>query len=90
MQQKKPDFFVIASGKTTSVEYFVKKCFSYVGLDYKKYIKIDKKLFRPVKNSPLKGNTSKARRTFGFKNKTSIDDLIEIMMNSELKKYNGQ
>ena len=90
MQQKKPDFFVIASGKTTSVEYFVKKCFSYVGLDYKKYIKIDKKLFRPVKNSPLKGNTSKARRAFGFKNKTSIDDLIEIMMNSELKKYNGQ
>lgn len=89
MQQKKPDFFVIASGKTTSVEYFVKKCFSYVGLDYKKYIKIDKKLFRPVKNSPLKGNTSKARRAFGFKNKTSIDDLIEIMMNSELKKYNG-
>ena len=90
MQQKKPDFFVIASGKTTSVEYFVKKCFSYVGLDYKKYIKMDKKLFRPVRNSPLKGNTSKARRAFGFKNKTSIDDLIEIMMNSELKKYNGQ
>ena len=89
MQQKKPDFFVIASGKTTSVEYFVKKCFSYVGLDYKKYIKIDKKLFRPVKNSPLKGNTSKAKRVFGFKNKTSIDDLIEIMMNSELQKYNG-
>ncbi len=89
MQQKKPDFFVIASGKTTSVEYFVKECFSYVGLNYKKYIKIDRKLFRPVKNSPLKGNTSKAKRVFGFKNKTSIDDLIGIMMSAELRKYNG-
>ena len=89
MQQKKPDFFVIASGKTTSVEYFVKKCFSYVGLDYRKHIKIDKTLFRPIKNSPLKRNTSKARRVFGFKNKTSIDDLIGIMMDSELNKYNG-
>ena len=89
MQQKKPDFFVIATGKVTSVEYFLKKCFSYVGLNYKKYIKTDKKLFRPIKNSPLKGNTSKAKRAFGFKNKTSIDDLIGIMMDSELKKYNG-
>ena len=89
MQQKKPDFFVIASGKTTSGEYFVKECFSYVGLNYKKYIKIDKKLFRPVKNSPLKGNTSKAKRAFGFKNKTSIDDLIVIMMSAELRKFNG-
>ena len=89
MQQKKPDFFVIATGKTTSVEYFIKKCFLYVGLNYKKYIKTDKKLFRPVKNSPLKGNTSKAKRVFGFRNKTTIDDLIKIMMDSELKKYNG-
>ena len=88
MQQKKPDFFVIATGQVTSVESFAKKCFSYVGLNYKKYIKTDKQLFRPITNSPLKGNTSKAKRTFGFKNKTNIDDLIGIMMDSELKKYN--
>ncbi len=44
MQLKKPDFFVIATGQTYNVEYFVKKCFSYVSLDYKKYVKIDKKL----------------------------------------------
>ena len=89
MQLKKPDFFVIATGQTYPVEYFVKKCFFYVGLNYKKYVKIDKKLIRPSKTSMLKGNTAKAKRTFQYKIKTKLDDLIKIMMDSELKKYNG-
>ena len=71
------------------MEYFVKKCFSYVGLDYKKHIKIDKKLIRPSKTSILKGNTLKAKKIFSYKVKTKLDDLIKIMMKSELKKYNG-
>ena len=85
MQLKKPDFFLIASGKGYSVEFFVKKCFEYVNLDYKKYIKIDKKLFRIKKNSTLIGNTSKAKRFIKFKNKTSIEKLISIMMENDLK-----
>ncbi len=89
MQLKKPDFFIIATGQAYSVEYFVKKCFSYVGLDYKKHIKIDKKLIRPSKTSILKGNTLKAKKIFSYKVKTKLDDLIKIMMKSELKKYNG-
>ena len=89
MQLKKPDFFVIATGQTYSVEYFVKKCFLYVGLNYKKYVKVDKKLIRPSKTSILKGNTKKAQRAFRYKLKTKLNDLIKIMMDSELKKYNG-
>ena len=89
MQLKKPDFFVIATGETHSVDYFAKKCFSYVGLDYRKYLKTDKKLMRLIKNSTLKGNISKAKRTFKYKVKTKLDDLIKIMMDHELKKYNG-
>ena len=41
MQLKNPDFFIIASGKGYTVEYFAKKCFQYV-LNYKKYVKINK------------------------------------------------
>ena len=88
MQLKKPDFFVIATGQTYNVEYFVKKCFSYVGLNYKKYVKIDKKLIRPSKTDALKGNTAKAKRIIQYKLKTKLHDLIKIMMDSELKKYN--
>ncbi len=87
MQQKKPDFYIIGSGKNYTVEYFVKKCFNYLGLDYKKYLKIDKELFRPSKTRNLLADTSKARKDFNFKLKTNLDSLIKIMMDNELKKY---
>ena len=89
MQQKKPDFFVIGTGEIHSVEYFVDNCFSYVGLDYKKYIKIDKSLLRKGRTNILSADTSKAKKVFNFKIKTNLKKLIEIMMNEELKKYNG-
>jgi GDPmannose 4,6-dehydratase len=89
MQQKKPDFYVIGSGKNNSVEYFVKKCFQYVGLNYKRYVKIDRKLFRPSKTRNLLADTLKARKDLNFKIKTNLDGLIKIMMDDELKKYNG-
>ena len=47
--------------------------------------KIDKKLFRIKKNATLIGNTKKAKRVFKFKNKTSIEKLISIMMENDLK-----
>jgi len=89
MQLKKPDFFIIATGEVHSVEYFVKNCFSYVGLNYKKYLKIDKKLLRPSKTNVLIGDTAKAKKIFNYKTKTQLKDLIKIMMDNELKKYNG-
>ena len=55
----------------------------------KSKVKIDKKLIRPSKTSILKGNTAKAKKAFGYKLKTKLNDLIKIMMDSELKKYNG-
>tara|TARA_B100000686_G_C16056043_1_gene602265 strand:+ start:38 stop:502 length:465 start_codon:yes stop_codon:yes gene_type:complete len=85
MQLKKPDFFIIATGRAYSVEYFAKKCFEHVGLNYKKYIKINKKFLRPSRNKTLIGDTSKAKKVFKFTNKTSIEKLISIMMENDLK-----
>ena len=85
MQLSKPDVFIIASGKNYSVEYFAKKCFQYVGLNYKKHLRINNKLSRPSKTVSLTGDTNKARRTFNFKIKTNLDKLISIMMNNDLK-----
>ena len=85
MQQKNPEIFVIGSGKAYSVEYFAKKCFEYVGLNYKKYIKINKKLLRPSKTSTLIADTSKAKRVFNFKIETDLKKLISIMMENDLK-----
>ena len=85
LQLKKPDFFVIATGKKYSVKDFVQKCFAYVGLNYKKYLVIDKKLLRPSKTVSLVGDTRKAQKTFKYKVKTHLDKLISIMMENDLK-----
>ena len=85
VQSKKPDFFIIATGKQHTVEEFVKKCFSYVNLDYKKYVKIDKKLFRPSKTVSLVGDIKKAQKVLNYKVKTNLDKLISIMMDNDLK-----
>ena len=91
VQLSKPDVFIIASGKSYSIEHFVKKCFQYVDLDYKKYLRISKKLFRLSKTTTLIGNTYKAKKTFNFKIKTNLDKLISIMMNNDLEiELNGK
>ena len=88
MQQKKSDFFIIGTGKNTSVEEFTKECFKYIGLDYKKYLKIDKKLLRSNKTRNLKANLNKTRKILKFRAKTDIKELIKIMMDDELTKNN--
>jgi len=85
MQLKKPDYFIIGSGRSYSVEYFLKKSFEYVGLNYKKYLVINKRLLRPSKNATLVADTSKAKKTFNFESRTSIIKLISIMMENDLK-----
>jgi len=88
MQQKKPDFFLIGTGKNTSVEQFAYESFKYVGLNYKKYLKVDKKLLRKNKTKDLKADLTKAKKILNYKVKTDIKKLIKIMMEHELKKYN--
>lgn len=85
MQLRKPDYFVIGSGKATSIKFFAKTAFEYVGLNYEKYVRIDKKLFRKSKNKTLVADTKKANRIFNFKIKTDIKKLIKIMMDNDLK-----
>ena len=61
-QLKKPDYFVIGSGKATSIKYFAQKAFNHVGLDYKNFVRIDKKLFRKNKNKTLVADIRKAKK----------------------------
>jgi len=85
MQLSRPDVFIVGSGKSYSVEYFVKKCFQYVGLNYKKYLKVDKNLLRISKTTSLVADTSKAKKIFNFKIETNLDKIISIMMENDLK-----
>lgn len=87
MQLKKPDIFIIATGQSNSVKDFAEKCFKYVGLNYKKYLKINKKFLRPSKTSSLVGDTRKIKKVLNFKIEFNLDKIIKIMMDHELKKF---
>ena len=85
LQQKTPDDYVIATGKTYSVKEFLTEAFGYVGLDWKKYVKIDRKYFRPTEVDYLLGDSSKARRKLKWKPKVGFKQLVHMMVDSDMK-----
>ena len=101
MQQKKPQDFVIATGKTYSVKYFIDKAAKYLdlklkwkgkGINTKAYdekgnciIECDKKYFRPTEVDLLLGNGNKAKKILKWKPKTNIDALVKEMIDADLK-----
>ena len=87
LQQDKPDDFVISTGESHSVREFAELAFSLVGLDSKKFIKIDKRFFRPLDVNYLHGDSNKAKETFGWTPKTTFEDLVKIMLDEDLKKW---
>ena len=90
LQQKKPDDFVIASGKSHSVEDFAKLAFEHAGLDYKNYIKTDKKLLRPAEVENLIGNPSKARKVLGWEPTVTFEELVKTMVDADIKRLKDE
>ncbi|MDC3386435.1 GDP-mannose 4,6-dehydratase [Gammaproteobacteria bacterium] len=88
LQQKEPDDYVIATGKTWSVKDFLDKAFAVVNMDWKDYVVFDERYLRPTEVDMLIGDSSKAKHKLGWEAKTSFDELVKIMVESDLKKYN--
>ncbi|MBI1803906.1 MAG: GDP-mannose 4,6-dehydratase [Ignavibacteriae bacterium] len=86
LQQPEADDFVIATGETHSVREFVKLAFKHVELDWKKYVVIDKTLFRPAEVHVLCGDASKARKKLRWKPNVSFSDLVAMMVDADIKK----
>ena len=85
LQQKKPQDFVIGTGKMHSVKEFAKLAFSIAGLNYKKYIRFNKNLLRPSEVDTLRANYSKAKKILKWKPKTNFKDLVNEMVKEDLK-----
>jgi GDPmannose 4,6-dehydratase len=86
LQQEKPDDYVIATGVTTTVRDMCRLAFEHVGLEYQKYVAIDPALFRPAEVDTLLGSAAKARERLGWSAKTSLHDLIVLMVESDLRR----
>jgi GDPmannose 4,6-dehydratase len=84
LQQKKAEDFVIATGETHSVREFLQEAFSYVGLDWKKYVRIDKRYLRPTEVDLLLGDSRKAKKLLGWKPKIGFKQLVKMMVDADM------
>ncbi|MBI3315395.1 MAG: GDP-mannose 4,6-dehydratase [Candidatus Omnitrophica bacterium] len=85
LQEPKADDYVIATGRTHSVREFVEEAFRYAGLDYRKYVRIDKRHFRPLEVNYLRGDARKAGKKLGWKPKTSFKELVHLMVDADIE-----
>lgn len=90
LQQDNPDVYVVATGRTTTVRDMCQIAFSRVGLDYEKYVVIDPKFYRPAEVDLLLGDPSKAKEKLGWTAKTSLEDLIHMMVDADIKRVENE
>ena len=86
LQQNKPDDYVLATGYTWSIRDFLDVAFGVLDLDWRKYVEIDSRYFRPTEVDLLVGDASKAKRVLGWQAKTMMPELARIMVDADLKK----
>jgi GDPmannose 4,6-dehydratase len=85
LQQDKPEDYVVATGETHSVREFLEAAFAHVGLDWKKFVEIDQRYYRPAEVDLLVGDYSKARKQLGWEPKTKFKDLVKLMVDADVE-----
>lgn len=89
LQQPAGDDYVVATGVTTTVREMCRIAFSYVGLDYEDHVIVDPEYFRPAEVDVLLGDPTKAKNKLGWSARTSLDDLIKMMVDSDMKRVSA-
>ncbi|MCQ9154132.1 GDP-mannose 4,6-dehydratase [Acidomonas methanolica] len=87
LQQDKPDDYVIATGRTTSIREFCRIAFSYAGLNYEDHVVSRSDLLRPAEVDVLLGDASKARGALGWQPETSLEEMVAEMIEADLVRH---
>lgn len=90
LQQEIPDDYVIATGRTTSIRDFCHIAFSYVGLNYKDYVKTSSEFMRPAEVDVLLGDASKAKKNLKWIAETSLEEMIGEMIDADIVRYRSR
>ena len=85
LQQEKPVDFVIGTGESHTVREFLDESFSYVGLDWHDYVKIDPRYFRPTEVDYLLSDPHQARECLAWEPKIHFHELVHIMVDADLE-----
>jgi GDPmannose 4,6-dehydratase len=86
LQQPEPGDYVVATGTANSVRDMCRMAFAHVGLNYEDYVVVDPRLYRPSEIDFLVGNPAKARTHLGWECKTSLEDMIHMMVEADLRR----
>ncbi|RYZ02305.1 MAG: GDP-mannose 4,6-dehydratase [Myxococcales bacterium] len=85
LQQAQADDYVLATGETYSVKQFLEEAFSCLDLDWKKYVEVDPRYFRPAEVDLLLGDASKAAEKLGWKPKVGFKQLVRMMVEADME-----
>ena len=85
LQQDEPDDYVVATGEAHSVREFAEEAFAYVGLDWRDYVEIDPRYFRPTEVDFLLGDATKAREKLGWRPRVAFKELVRRMVDHDLE-----
>ena len=86
LQQDEPEDYVIATNETHSVKEFLEVAFGHAGLDWRKFVEIDEKYFRPAEVDLLIGDYSKAKQKLGWEPKTRFEGLAKLMVDEDIRR----
>jgi GDPmannose 4,6-dehydratase len=86
LQQDEPGEYVVATGETWSIRQLLEMAFGHVNLNWQDYVAVDEKFFRPSDIHQLVGDASKVRRELGWKPTVTFQNLVEMMVESDLRR----
>ena len=90
LQQDKADDYVVATGVTTTVRDMCRIAFESLGLNYEDHVVIDPAFYRPAEVEILLGNPAKAKAVLGWQAKTSLEELITMMVEADLRRLQAR
>ncbi len=90
LQQPQPDDYVIATGRSHSVQQFLEEAFAYAGLEWRNHVQTDPRYLRPTEVQELEGDSSKAKAKLGWKPKVEFHELVRMMIDHDLELARGE
>lgn len=87
LQQEEPDNYVVATGQTHSIKTLLDLAFRFAGLEWEKYVEIDKSFFRPAEINVLIGDSTKARTKLGWEPQTAFPQMVHDMLDADLERH---
>jgi GDPmannose 4,6-dehydratase len=90
LQQDKPDDYVVATGRTTTVREMCRVAFEHVGLNAEDHVVINKAFLRPAEVDVLLGNAAKAKARLGWEARTTFEDMIREMVDADIVRVKKQ